>query len=263
MSDDLAANLRLFCSNYRSISEVCRLLGFNRQQFARYLSGAARPSQHNLHRIATGLGLRVDDLLLPRRTFEQRFSPGRGGPRDRFTHMLDTAFPGDLQRLRPLLGYYHMHFLLPDRPGVVNRSLIVLYEYEGKVYSKTIERSGTNPADRQLSKYEGMVSFLGNYIFLLEFETLFGDTLVETMMFPAYRRRLDILTGLTFGVTSNVHRQPFASPIVWKYLGVTVDRRAQIRACAIYDIEDRRIDPAARRHLQSGGPLQTLSSRPN
>lgn len=263
MSNDLAANLRLFCSNYRSISEVCRLLGFNRQQFARYLSGAARPSQHNLHRIAVGLELTVDDLLLPHKTFEKRFAPGRTGPRDRFTHLLETAFPGDLQRLRPLLGYYHMHFLLPDQPNVVNRSLIVLYEYEGKVYSKTIERSGTNSIDRKLSKYEGMVSFLGNYIFLVEFETLFGDTLVETMLFPAYRKRLDILTGLTFGVTSSIHRQPFASPIVWKYLGASVDLREQIDACAIYDINDRRIDPAARRHLSSGGTPQTLSSSPD
>ena len=49
----LADNLRQLCRQRRSTSEVCRAIGINRQQFNKYLSGAAVPSSFNLARIAT------------------------------------------------------------------------------------------------------------------------------------------------------------------------------------------------------------------
>ena len=39
MSDYLGDNLKLLCSHYRSIAEVCRKLAINRAQFNRYLAG--------------------------------------------------------------------------------------------------------------------------------------------------------------------------------------------------------------------------------
>jgi transcriptional regulator with XRE-family HTH domain len=262
METSLAENLQLLCSHFRSVSEVCRKLGFNRQQFARYLTGEARPSHHNLRRIASGFGVTIDDLLRPKGEFEKSIRPKGLSAPSRVATLIDRAFPGDMQKLRPLLGYYHMHFLVPNPSGSVTRSLIHLYEREGKVCSKTIEKSGPDEMIPQLSKYEGLVSWLGSCIFLLEFETLSCDSIVESMLFPAYRKKLDILTGLTFGVTSQVYRQPFASPIACKYLGNVVDLRKQIRACGTYPLDDRRIDPRIRKYLQSAGPMGTLSSRP-
>jgi transcriptional regulator with XRE-family HTH domain len=261
--EGLTENLRLLCSDYRSVSEVCRKLGFNRQQFARYLTGEARPSHHNLRRIASGFGVTIDDLLRPKGEFETSIQPKRLSAQSRIAKLIDRAFPGDMQKLRPLLGYYHMHFLVPYPSGSVTRSLIHLYEQDGKVYTKTIERSGPDKMISQLSKYEGLVSWLGNCIFLLEFETMSYDSIVESMVFPSYRKKLDILTGLTFGVTSQVYRQPFASPIAWKYLGNAIDLRQQILACATYPIDDRRIDPRIRKYLQSAGSMGTLSSSPS
>lgn len=262
MGHSLAENLRLLCSDYRSVSEVCRKLGFNRQQFARYLTGEARPSHHNLYRIASGFGVTVDDLLRPKSEFETSVRPKGLSAQGRVARLIDRAFPGDMQKLRPLLGYYHMHFFVPYSSGSVTRSLIHLYEHEGKVCTKTIERAGPDEMLPHLSKYEGLASYLGNCIFLLEFETLSGDSIVESMLFPSYRKKLDILTGLTFGVTSQVYRQPFASPIAWKYLGNVIDLKEQVRACATYPIEDRRIDPRVRKYLQSAGAMGTLSSSP-
>lgn len=51
MHDDFVANLRLLCSYYPSIAEVCRRLTINRAQFNRYLSGRYRPSHAALQRI--------------------------------------------------------------------------------------------------------------------------------------------------------------------------------------------------------------------
>ncbi|HEV7251875.1 MAG TPA: helix-turn-helix transcriptional regulator [Mesorhizobium sp.] len=263
MGEFLAENLRLLCSGYRSVSEACRELGFNRQQFARYLTGTARPSNHNLQRIAHGLGISVDDLLNTKQARGPKPSPHELSFRSPVGRMIDRVFPGDLQKLRQLLGYYHMHFLVPYSTGHVKRSLTHIYESQGKILSKTIERSpGSAETVPQLSKYAGLVSYLGNCIFIMEFETLSEDSLVESMLFPSYRKRLDILTGLTFGVTSQVHREPFASPIAFKYLGPVISVKEQMRSCGLFSMEDRGIDPRIRRYLQSAKFTGTLSSSP-
>jgi transcriptional regulator with XRE-family HTH domain len=262
MTDHLAANLQMLCSTHRSVSEVCRHLNFNRQQFARYLSGESRPSHHNLRRIADGFGIGVDDLLRPNPGLASRgVAATAEHRRDR---LLDRAFPGDLQKLRPFLGYYHMHFLVPYAPGSIVRSLTCLSMDGAKTCSKTIERSSlTEGTIGYLSKYEGVVSYLGNCIFLVEFETLSNDSIVETVLFPSYRKKLDILTGLTFGVTSQVHRQPFASPVAWKYLGRTIQIRDAISVCGTFAGSDRSIDPRVRKFLRSEDSSRILTLNPS
>ena len=47
----IGANLRKLCSLHKSVAEVSRKLGINRQQFNKYLSGDAIPSLRNLRRI--------------------------------------------------------------------------------------------------------------------------------------------------------------------------------------------------------------------
>lgn len=266
MENSFPEKLRRLCAHYRSVSEVCRILGFNRQQFDRYLTGKVRPSHHNLRRIAAGFGVDIDELVDPNLetgapAMRKGISGGLSG-RDRLTRIMDRAFPGDLGRMRRLLGYYHMHFLVPHDPDSVTRSLVCLHEQEGKVYSKTIERTGPTDESQEILKYEGMASFLGNCIFLLEFETLSADTIVESILFPSYRKRLEILTGLTFGVTSHVYRRPFASPIAWKYLGRMIDMRERIGECGAYGLNDLRIDPRIRKYLQVAGSAGTLSLGP-
>lgn len=51
MSEHLGANLKLLCSHYRSISEVCRQLAINRAQFNKYLSGQSQPTPYNRKQI--------------------------------------------------------------------------------------------------------------------------------------------------------------------------------------------------------------------
>lgn len=69
MSDTLGANLRLLCSHYRSIAEVCRKLAINRAQFNKYLAGQSRPTPYNLKRICDFFGVEDYELLLPPEQF--------------------------------------------------------------------------------------------------------------------------------------------------------------------------------------------------
>ncbi|TXH37606.1 MAG: XRE family transcriptional regulator [Rhodospirillaceae bacterium] len=254
---------------HSSVSDVCRRIGMNRQQFNKYLSGESLPSAHNLRRIALYFDVASDELFLPAAEFNTRHGgriarpdPQKG---DAFSRIMAQAFPGDLRRLRPLLGFYHSYFLVPHSPKSIVRALLCLEENDGRVYSKDIERSSIGTSIRQrgyLSKYDGIVSYLGNCIFILEFESLTADTLTETILFPSYRKRLDILTGMTLGVTSRVHRQPFSSLIAWKYLGQNIDMRRALSQCGSLAESDRSIDPNIRAFLLSGDQPTSMSFDP-
>ena len=69
MSDHLGPNLKLLCSHYRSIAEVCRKLAINRAQFNKYLSGQSRPTAYNLKRICDFFGVEAYELSLPAEQF--------------------------------------------------------------------------------------------------------------------------------------------------------------------------------------------------
>ena len=69
MSEDsrlfLSSNLQFAAGYYPSISELCRRLGINRQQFMRYLSGKSHPTRSNLRKICVFLGVDEFELLVP------------------------------------------------------------------------------------------------------------------------------------------------------------------------------------------------------
>jgi len=71
MSEHFATNLKLACSHYRSISEVCRQLSINRAQFNKYLSGQSRPTAYNLKRIGDFFGVEEYELDLPADQFSR------------------------------------------------------------------------------------------------------------------------------------------------------------------------------------------------
>ena len=261
MHDDLASNLKEVSTNRHSVSELCRELGFNRQQFARYLTGDSRPSAHNLKRIADGLEIPVADLVKPHSEFLSMY--GRRSTERQTLPLIDRAFPGDIKKLRPLLGYYHGHFELPDSAGLIVRSLVRLIEHEGRVTSTSIERGNhRDDTGGYLSKYQGLVSYLGNCIFVVEFEYLTGDSIVETVLFPPYRKKLDLMSGLTFGVTSRVHRQPFASGVIWKFLGKTIDKKSALGRCGRVALSDRTLDPNVRKFFANGEARLVTSAKP-
>jgi transcriptional regulator with XRE-family HTH domain len=71
--EDFSKNLRFLCSFHRSIADLCRQIGINRQQFNKYLAGQSQPSANNLRLISTYFHLNSNDLFLP----EGEFRAGR------------------------------------------------------------------------------------------------------------------------------------------------------------------------------------------
>src|SRR5471030_3045549 len=69
MRDFLPANLKLLCSHYRSIAEVCRKIRINRGQFNKYLNGNTLPTPFNLKRICDFFGVEEYEIYLPTEQF--------------------------------------------------------------------------------------------------------------------------------------------------------------------------------------------------
>lgn len=250
---DLPENLRLLCSREKSVSEVCRAIGLNRQQFGKYLAGKSQPSRHNLKRICDHFGIPQADLFLPNAEFasriEFRASAPTGTQGNSMNRMLRRAFPGNKRGLSRYLGFYLSHFHSFSWDGYILRSLVCVYEQDGMICSTTVERN-RDPVEGTLyrSKYHGYLSLLGNRIFVPEFESLARDAIVETVLYTAGRSQLTLLRGITFGISSK-QRNPYVSRVVWKYLGAVVDYRTALKATGLYAADNQCIDPNIRRIL--------------
>ncbi|MGH1481975.1 MAG: helix-turn-helix domain-containing protein [Geminicoccales bacterium] len=244
---DFSENLRLLCSRKASVSELCRDIGMNRQQFGKYLSASAQPSAHNLRRICSYFSVDERELFEPHALFQRRYAPTAGDPRNVPWQALFQAFPGDRTALRRYLGLYHSHFISPSWPGTVLRSLAFLYEHEGFVLSRTVERAvDPERGVRQRSKYQGLVSYRGERLFIVERESLALDSIVETILFPAHRHQLTYLRGMTFGVSWRPRRSPYASRAIWKRLKDGADARAALAACGAFPLASQALDPVVR-----------------
>ena len=241
-----AENLRMICSAESSISEVCRQIGINRQQFNKYLNGTTYPSANNFRKICDFFDIRASEFHLPSIEFEthptivSRLNNTKQASDT--NHGFQSAFAGQTKALRPYLGYFHSYFETDSWADHTICALVHLYEKDGKILSKTIERSH-DPLDDTLylSKYDGQVALLGNRIFVVEFQSLDRDALVETVLYPFGRGQLSYLRGTTFGVTSR-QRKPFASEVVWKFLGTNIDVKAALNTVGLYNRSSKQLD---------------------
>ena len=250
---DLARNLRFLCDFEKSVSEVCRLIGINRQQFSKYLNGTSLPSPFNMQRICTYFAIRPADLMLPHEELAARFEyraaggerragPGRQGG-------LAGAFPGDRAGLRRYAGYYLTHCHSFSWEGYVLKAISHVFERDGLFFTKTIERT-RDPEDGALflSKYDGQMSLLGNRLFVIEHQSLANDAIVETVLYPTARSQLTLLRGVTFGLSSK-QRNPYVSRSVWKYLGNSIDLKFALRSTGLYPTDCKDVDPKVARIL--------------
>lgn len=250
--ENFSENLRQLCSFHRSVADVCRQIGINRQQFNKYLAGDTKPSANNLRLISAYFCMNSDDLFLPRREFETRVQMREDASRkkDRLNLRLADAFPGDVKKLRPMLGRYHSYYPVAGSK-LVCRALMQMFEENGMVYTKLVERTNAESNFRRnfLSKYDGLVSYLNNRLFIVEFETLTKDTISETILTPSYRKRVDVLTGLAIGTAADVKRQPFTFRVAWKAIPPRVSMKDALSVCGYVTNTDTSIDPAIRAYF--------------
>lgn len=168
---DYRANLQLCCDHYRSVSDVCRRLKINRQQFNRYLAGTAAPSRHNHKLVSDFFGLELDELFMPRTAFAATFKR-RTATRDessvspRLSELLKAITGQGSQVLSEYRGFYYKYFYTYLGTPRIKRELVHWYEQEGALVSSVKQRylgeDETDEASLRFITYRGIVGSLGD-----------------------------------------------------------------------------------------------------
>ena len=263
MHDHLGANLKLLCSHYRSIAEVCRKIGINRAQFNKYLTGVSRPTPHNLKRICDFFGVEPYELSLPGDRFAeligmrspQRPQPGSDDPLlELFQPLREQA--GDLGRY---CGYYFEYANCLSVPGKILLSLVHLRQDRGSFVFERQERQEQSRAERPEAedwvarcRYLGAAFYLQDRLYLIDYESLTRNEMSQTILIPSFKSRIGRLNGLKTGVSSGDRRTPSCTRVVWDYLGSEINRANAYRQLMLYATDDSRIDPEIRERLASG-----------
>lgn len=259
MPDHLGPNLKLLCSHYRSIAEVCRKLTINRAQFNKYLSGQSRPTAFNLKRICDFFGVEAYELNLPTEQFTDLIGARSGSQ--------DVRVFGDplLELFQPLgehssslsryCGYYFEYANCMSVPGQILLSLVQLREERGSFLFERQERQEPSRADSGKAedwvrcRYLGAAFYLQDRLFLIDYESLTGNEMSQTILIPSYKSRITRLNGLKTGVSSGDLRTPACTRVVWEYLGTEINRVNAYRQVMLYNPDDPRIDADIRQRL--------------
>lgn len=245
---EFCANLRMLCSYYRSVADVCRKLNLNRAQFNRYLNGTSRPSNHTLERICDFFGVEPSEIYLPHEHFHQivQVRPKQRGER--------VAYAGHIARLQrqgsgkfdKYLGYYYEYYHSVSAPGKVLRGLVHIFTHEGVIYHERLERfpQHANLDETCKCKYVGGTFYLNDRIFLIDYESLTGNEITQTILFPTHKNKVARLSGLMLGVSSSNQRAIACARVVFEFLGKSIDTRTAMRLCGLFDPKDGKIDPS-------------------
>lgn len=247
-NQNFAANLKHACGQYKSVAQVCRSLEMNRQQFNKYLSGKIYPSKHNLSRVCQFFNLTEAELNLEPTRFQQIVTESHWQSAEATNSLLEKtldSLPSSLDALARYEGFYYSHFHALGFPGCLVRSLVQIYRHQDRYYTRNIEHlwnRDKNETHRHRFKYRGIALYLGDRIFITEYEVLTRSAICHTILFPSYRNVVDTLSGITTGVGSINSHMPKATRVEFQYLGKDVDRREALRGAGLFDLNSPQID---------------------
>jgi len=254
-TDSFAENLRLLCSYCHSVSEVCRQLGINRQQFARYLSSESLPSSRNLRKICDFFGVEESEALLPHKEFSALIVLKPSNSMKATVNIVDglaLSVGEGAPDGRRYLGYYYRYLRSIEYPGSIIKAVVRIFEEDGYVKTKAIEllRQKQQPIgtyDR--FKYRGVFLHMADRIFIVETDYILKNVITETILFPTHKTPLTYLFGKGLGISSGPLREPYATPIVYEYIGLDPDLRPLLAGLSLYPEDSEDVDPKVRDYL--------------
>ena len=247
MNQDFRKNLRLLTDHYKSVAEVCRNLGINRSQFNKYLSGASNPSRHIFKTLCDFFGVEKHEFLMPHDEFEKliRLRGASGSNVAAYTPFLDHLVRRSRSDLSEYDGYYFEYSYSLTAPGFILRSLMqITTQGRATICYRLENMARPEQGDgRTRSRYRGLVFYLNDRIFLVDYDTLTRDEICHTILYPSFKSRLTRLSGLKLGVSSSKQREPLCTRVVLDGLGNKIEARNALRQCGLFEPGADEIDP--------------------
>jgi transcriptional regulator with XRE-family HTH domain len=260
---NVAANLAQLAASFQSVSEFCRKLDINRQQFNKYVAGRHLPAQKVLQKIARFFLMEPDDLTRAPadfRTFFEGHDVGlpfelTGAPELlKFLPMLASTSDA----LRGMHGVYYRYHNSSIYKGKVLRSVLWLYERDGTTRYATIERfpllDGSGKTGYTFT-YHGFCLLLGDRIFLLDSESKQRNELTLSILNQQHRRPKRFFYGLYTAVASSSYRQPFATRIAFQHVSSGRLERRHLRDATVLAPDDASLPTEIRQYLTGAQAL--------
>ena len=256
-SSDLSRNLKLLIAYSESISEVCKKIKISRQQFTKYLSGKSFPRLQSLQRICDHFGLEDWEILLPHSDFRKLITiktPFGVSDHPSFSN----KFLAEIRKkslssrsLAPFLGFYYNHFVLKAKQSMIQRSLVYLFEVDGMVATKTIERTANTDNVMSVSKYDGIAYYSGHRLYISEREKFLGQTIWHTTLYATTTKREQFFSGLGLGSTTDSVQDISCYRSIFQFLGRTISLREALNGCGLFDLDDTEIPIYIRDHIEN------------
>ena len=251
--DDFAINLRLLCSYGRSVSDICRRIGINRQQFNRYLAGTTKPSLHTVRRLCDFFGIEDHELFLNHDEFSEIIrlkSPRIDQPRNPphgFVERLCKPPDTGLKDWKKYLGYYYFYFIPERTSGMVYRSLTNLYQEGDFILSRQIERYPDSEFNLpRVIRHEGIVYPAAGRLVISERQEEPGSSAWHSVYYKSDLNPITFLSGLTLGVNPDNAHEIVCFRSVLEYLGKDINVRDVMRNCGNFDPESAEISDYVR-----------------
>jgi transcriptional regulator with XRE-family HTH domain len=248
--DHFPENLRMLCEQAGTISEMCRKIGINRQQFNKYLAGTHAPSKNNLRSIASFFGLNADVLFSSPNDFR---SMVEGGHFQLFRNVIQASkmlmfinevVAANEWRVGDLVGIYERYHYSSIYKGQIVRSMFCLYEKDGILMHYYVERfpdmDGSGKVD-YLFKYHGLSFLIANRLFSVDFETIQKNEMTFSNLAAINRNSKKYIFGVTSGIAATMMRQPVAHKVAMCFVGKGLIRKANIRRATVLSPTDSSI----------------------
>lgn len=255
---NFALNLRLLCDRQGSISQICRKLGINRQQFNKYLSGRHMPSSGNTRVIANYFGLGPEVLFSEHEHFRALVD---GNFFDVLDHLrrapqvvrfLDTVAVASKIDMGEFVGCYDRYQYSSIYSRKILRSAFCIFQSGDFLNHYYVERfpSYDDPSRIEyIFKYHGFTFPVEDRVFTIDFETVQRNEFTFGIFSSVQRSAKRFMFGIVSGVAATMFRQPFATRAVLHYRRPGLLSRAELQATTTLDMNDPSIPREARDYL--------------
>jgi transcriptional regulator with XRE-family HTH domain len=260
LAENFAANLRFLCERSGSISDVCRKMKINRQQFNKYMSGLHIPSMQNRRLIAQYFGLSPEVLFVANEEFRMLIEGNYFYALETFRHaarfssFLETSLLHQRSAGDGHIGIYDRYQYSSIYRGKILRAAFCLYRNRDFLQHYYVERfpSFDRPTKADyVFKYHGFTIPLDGRMFSVDFEVGQKNEMTFGIYAPVRRSAKNFMFGITSGIAATMLRPPYATKVAMHYQGPGMLRKEHLKRVTTLEENDPSIPVEVRQFLGS------------
>ncbi|WP_187326900.1 helix-turn-helix domain-containing protein [Martelella lutilitoris] len=262
-------NIRYICSRFSSITEAADMIGINRQQLNKYLSGSGFPSLSTLSNIARKNGLTVDDLMLEHDAFVDRID-SRGRSSDPLPAVFNQTISDVIAygkaknaSLNWLTGSYIFCLRSLADPAKITVSYGRIFQSDGLTFQKTfspLPDALSRRGSLRVLKHEACVIEVGGLLHFYRVTNLDRTTadIGLKIMIPSFSGGGDYMSGYVLATERARKSDPRLLEVMMKRLPASSALSAVRRHCGVFDMDDPDLDPVITDFFRSKSPQTAL-----